>query len=272
MENRLDIITERIAHDIRYSGISVKEHDFQFDFDDDSESDIIKLASYQLKCSKFKNKAYWFGYQFEPNASSQDRTAFINKLKGIGGESFSQSDLRRFIELPMNALSCKINSYKITNFIFPMSGRSQLVAKMVKIIHEWLSRKTKSSTFELVKQAPTNVKFDWQTFEDDYMDNPNYLQMVKHVREEIMPAIHSLDYFSLAHNVKPKYRPYITNYLGFPDLSKLEQFASLKGENILIVDDISTSGSTLNEILRILNEVNDCCNIYVYTLIGKFDE
>ena len=38
---------------------------------------------------------------------------------------------------------------------------------------------------------------------------------------------------------------------------------------ILRVDDINTSGSTLREPLRIINEINSNCNIYIYTLIGK---
>lgn len=269
MKDRAEIIAEKIATEIKYSGVSIEDGDFKFDFQSDSTNGIIKLASYRLHCSAFKNNVYWFGYQFEDNASSKDRTAFINRLKGIGGSSFSESELKRFIELPMNSLSCKISSYKISNFVYPLSGRSNLVTKMIRIIHEWLSRDIKSSPFELVKQAPTNIKFDWPAFRDDYASNPNYEQMIRHVKENILPAIRELDYFSLAHNVKPKYRPYIKNYLGFPDLEKLEQFASLKGQNILIVDDINTSGSTLNEILRILNEVNENCDIYIYTLIGK---
>lgn len=40
----------------------------------------------------------------------------------------------------------------------------------------------------------------------------------------------------------------------------------LKGNKILIVDDMNTSGSTLDEIVRILGTVNNNCEIYIYTL------
>lgn len=43
----------------------------------------------------------------------------------------------------------------------------------------------------------------------------------------------------------------------------------LKGNKILIVDDMNTSGSTLDEIVRILGTVNNNCEIYIYTLIGS---
>lgn len=126
-------------------------------------------------------------------------------------------------------------------------------------------------SFELVKKAPTEVEFDWEQLEADTADDPNqYKQMRRYAEDVILPAIRELDYFSLAQNVKPKYRKYIMNYLDFANARELEKFSKLQGSNILVVDDINTSGSTLNEILRILNKVNQNCNIYVYTLIGNF--
>lgn len=49
----------------------------------------------------------------------------------------------------------------------------------------------------------------------------------------------------------------------------LKIFSKLKGKNILVVDEIGGS-STLNEILYILDEAKQNCNIFVYTLIGNF--
>lgn len=124
-------------------------------------------------------------------------------------------------------------------------------------------------SFELVKKVPTDIQFDFQSFEAVYGDNPNYKQMLDHVNEDILPKIKRLDYFSLAKNIKPKYRPFISNYLDFPNIEELQRFEALKAEKILIVDDINTSGSTLNEILRIINRINTDSEIYIYTLIGK---
>jgi predicted amidophosphoribosyltransferase len=39
----------------------------------------------------------------------------------------------------------------------------------------------------------------------------------------------------------------------------------------LIIDDVTTSGSTLNEILRSLRIVNDDNNITIFSLIGRKD-
>lgn len=39
--------------------------------------------------------------------------------------------------------------------------------------------------------------------------------------------------------------------------------------NVLIVDDINTSGSTLNEVINQIHKINKDCKIYIFTLIGK---
>ena len=48
-----------------------------------------------------------------------------------------------------------------------------------------------------------------------------------------------------------------------------EVIKSIQSGKILIVDDINTSGSTLNEIIRIIRKINNQCEIYIFTLIGK---
>ena len=51
-----------------------------------------------------------------------------------------------------------------------------------------------------------------------------------------------------------------------------EQFcASIRQQNILIIDDVTTSGSTLNEILRTLRILNEDNEITIFSLIGRKD-
>jgi predicted amidophosphoribosyltransferase len=123
-----------------------------------------------------------------------------------------------------------------------------------------------------VKSAPIDIEFDFDLLEQDTAyDSNKYNQMREYAESVIVPAIHELDYFSLAKNVKPKYRKYIKNFLNMSDFESIERFSRLHGDNILVVDDINTSGATINEILRILDKINSDCNIFVYTLIGNFN-
>ena len=50
-----------------------------------------------------------------------------------------------------------------------------------------------------------------------------------------------------------------------------ELYATIRKQNVLVIDDVTTSGSTLNEILRSLRIVNDDNNITIFSLIGRKD-
>lgn len=45
----------------------------------------------------------------------------------------------------------------------------------------------------------------------------------------------------------------------------------IRQENVLVIDDVTTSGSTLNEILRTLRSLNKENNITIFSLIGRND-
>ena len=125
-------------------------------------------------------------------------------------------------------------------------------------------------SFELVKSAPSNISFDWESFEADYGDDSNqYNQMKRYIEDKLIPAIHDLDYFSLAQNVKPKYRKYIENYLELDEKSEIKLQKLSASDSILVVDDINTSGATLDEILRKIRQLNKDCTIFIFTLIGR---
>lgn len=47
--------------------------------------------------------------------------------------------------------------------------------------------------------------------------------------------------------------------------------SSIRNNNVLIVDDITTSGSTLNEIMRVLRLINENNKITIFSLIGRKD-
>lgn len=252
-----------------YAGVSLKDNNYVFDYTYNYPDDLIDIVEPQLYQSIHDNDIYHFGYKFNDNASSSDRTAFIHAIKQIGDNPLSDSQLEQFIKRPLKYLDEKVNLYDIDCMVYPLSNRSPLVSKMIRCINDMTSHDMHSGSFELLKQAPTNIGFDFDAFERDHGADSGYKSMLNHIEETLIPKLQSLDYFSIARDVKSKYRPYITGFLDFKDQETADRFAKLQGVNILVVDDINTTGSTLHEILRKLGKINHNCNIYVYTLIGK---
>ena len=254
---------------IIYSGVRKASDGYKINYVYNHPEDIINIAEPQLYESIYNNKIYRFGYKFNDTASSKDKTNFIHSVKQIGDNPLEDYELEQFIKRPLDYLNQEVNLYKIDCMVYPLSKRSPLVSKIVKCINDMTSHDMRRCSFEFAKTAPTNIGFDFDLFEAEHGDEQGYNQMLRYVESVLLPKLHALDYFSIAQNVKSKYRPYITGFIDFADQEQADRFARLQGANILVVDDINTTGSTLNEILRKLGEINQNSNIYVYTLIGN---
>lgn len=135
---------------------------------------------------------------------------------------------------------------------------------------------------ELVKSLPEHIEFDMDAYEKQYLNDrledgrPRYTEAAKEdVRRsigEMMDLIHQKDYFTIAKDVrKSRMRPYITNFLRFRSAEDKALCESLHQQNILVIDDVTTSGSTLGEILRALRVLSSDNQITVFSLLGRQD-
>lgn len=252
-------------------GVSRSEDGYKFDYTYNYPSDIIHLFNRKVYNTMFKGSIYYFGYEFTEDSSSKDRSDFIKCIKGIGDKKISKHELNQFIENPINELDKKFNIDSIDCFVYPISQRSHLVQSIVDVLNGYASRSAHKASYSLVKSAPVDIEFDWESFESDVEPGTSrYNQMKDYIDTKLIPAIHDLDYFSLAKNVNPKYRKYIKNFLNMSEEDAIK-LSRLKGKRILIVDDINTSGSTLNEILRSIRKINRDCEVFIFTLIGNFN-
>jgi len=138
-------------------------------------------------------------------------------------------------------------------------------------------------------------------FNDDLQNNPDLTHFIKKAIDNLNRQIHLYDYnLVVMPESSSKVNQYMLRYIyrfAQPMLRKMElvkalsasisfdmdgyeQFATeqdeqlcatIRKQNILVMDDVTTSGSTLNEVLRVLRILNEDNDLTVFSLIGRKD-
>ena len=114
--------------------LSDNSEDYIFDYRYHPPEDFIHIYNRKIYISEIKSVVSYFGYEFNEDTSSRQRTDFLHYLNGIGNNRIRDYQLRQFIEHPLNDLHKKINMYSIDCFVYPLSGRSKLFQRMIEVI------------------------------------------------------------------------------------------------------------------------------------------
>lgn len=250
---------------------------FVFDFEHDGADDIVSLTGSGYQVEAF-GKCFYYGYEFADSVEGSVRSSFIKYVK------FSESiqkdnNLTQFIQKAVNDLNRRINLYDYDLVVMPESS-SKVNQYMLRYIYRFAQPSL--HRMELVKSLPEHISFDMAAYEEQYLNDvlengrPRYTEMQKNeVKQNIckmMDLIHQKDYFTIAKDVKKsKFRPYIMNFLRFRNEEDKMLCAFIRKQNILVVDDVTTSGSTLNEMLRALRVLNEDNDITIFSLLGRKD-
>ena len=253
------------------------EKKFVFDFEHDGAEDIVSLTGSGYQVEAF-GKCFYYGYEFSEQIESSIRTAFIKYVKFT--DSLQDTpDLTNFIKKAVDNLHKKINLYNFDLVVMPESS-SKVNQYMLRYIYRFTQPTLYKMT--LVKALPSNISFDMKAYEEQYLNDiledgrPRYSEAAKEQAKNSINAmlemIHQKDYFTIAKDVKKsRLRPYIMNFLKFKSDEDKELCSIIRQQNVLVIDDVTTSGSTLNEVLRTLRILNEDNEITIFSLIGRKD-
>ena len=250
---------------------------FVFDFEHDGTDDIVTLTGNGYQVEAF-GKCFYYGYEFSDQVDGNVRSAFIKHVK-FNDDLQNNPDLTHFIKKAIDNLNRQINLYDYNLVVMPESS-SKVNQYMLRYIYRFAQPMLRK--MELVKALPASISFDMDGYEQSYLDDvlengrPRYTQAqkeeVKQSIQTMLDLIHQKDYFTIAKDVrKSRFRPYMMNFLKFATEQDEQLCATIRKQNILVMDDVTTSGSTLNEVLRVLRILNEDNDVTVFSLIGRKD-
>ena len=254
-----------------------QEQRFEFDFVHDGTSDLVSLTGNGYQVEAF-GRCFYYGYEFAEQVSGALRTEFIKYLKFTPSLQ-EHPQLTQFIKKAIDNLHHRINLYNYDLVVMPQSS-SQVNQYMLRYIYRFAQPTLRP--MELVKALPSAISFDMDAFALQYLNDvledgrPRYTAAqkdeVKRSIDQMLQRIHQKDYFSIAKDVKKsRFRPYMVQFLKFATEADAQLCALIRKQNVLIIDDIATSGSTINEILRTLRILNEDNQIAIFSLIGRAD-
>ena len=240
-----------------------------FDFKKDTARDAIRLTGIVLRQSNVAGNVYLYGYEFTSNATRAEKSIFVEQLKAypnLANETID-SNFEAFIMRPILKMGQNID--KINCIVYPQS-RSDLNRMMIKYIHAVTGLNSKNFlTFEMLKVAANKITFDYGSFERDLKDDmkpKTYRNILKRIKAA-MDALPNATYFSIADTLPSVARQYVSPFLEFPNDERIKP--AIEGQNVLIVDDIGTSGITILQSVRALRKVGTPKSITIFTLLGK---
>lgn len=250
---------------------------FVFDFEHDGQNDIVQLTGSGYDVTAFSH-CFYFGYEFSEDVDGTVRSAFIKYVKFISNLK-DDPNITQFIQKAIDDLNRKINLYDYDLVVMPESS-SKVNQYMLRYIYRFAQPMLRR--MELIKSLPEKISFDMDGYQETYLDaklengRPRYTEQqkeqVKVTINAMMDLIHKKDYFTIAKDVKKnRMRPFITDFLKFANEKDELLCKTIRQQNILVVDDIATSGSTLNEVLRALKILNEDNKITIFSLIGRKD-
>ena len=142
--------------------------------------------------------------------------------------------------------------------------------------------------YEFSEQVDCSVRsafIKYVKFNDNLQDSPDLTQFIKKAVDNLDKKINLYDYnLVVMPESLSKVNQYMSRYIyrfAQPKLCHVRDVlnpqideklcASIRQQNVLVIDDVTTSGSTLNEILRTLRILNEDNEITIFSLIGRKD-
>lgn len=234
-----------------YEGIrEATVNGYMLDWNSDEPEDLVKLEGTCIHITKFNKYIRCYGYKLNKTPLNKNsRNKFLSYIK-------AESTPMR-LELINKCIEDFYSKCNIKDFDYVIKTPSKS-----SLNDDIINELSKFDNFQLIdasKKPVEHLELDMDEinskFKKDYKEG-----FIKYL-QSIIDANKKSGKFSIS-TFKPQYRNFIKPMITFGEVD-IENDSST---NLLIVDDIFTSGSTINMVLKLLNDIDFQGNVVVLTL------
>ncbi|MGI6369959.1 MAG: phosphoribosyltransferase [Ignavibacteria bacterium] len=253
---------------------------FGYKRNDDFEDFLIIHPELKVKKTHGGNE-YWFGYEYNINSEKYQEFEKFRKALKSGKLKINQKDeYNRFLRKPIEFLAKRTTLNHIDAVFFPDSESSlfdDIVEKIFDVDIRFLSKYNNKTlaTFSLFKEQWNDVIFDDIAYKDWLMNDSKMRYDEEEAEIMRLTALESFKnlvkdnkntWFEMKKVIPITFKPFVRKFFKFTDeqVNKMNVFGF---DTILIIDDILTTGSTTDEITRMLREMNSKYKIIRLVLI-----
>lgn len=226
-----------------------KESDhFDFIWTQDSPEDLInlKLQKYNKLLSTKDGNSIYYAYKFNLDADKKLVDDLKKSIKYVDNK-VSESDVDLMISKSVNSFNALVPISSFDVIVTPKS-----TSKVLDLLKNFLQAKAGSNTLVssdvFIKNTIDNVQFDEEKL--------SKLKPEDRVKiEKILRTVFSKEDYKIR-SLSPRYRKFVLNFMKFnTDLEK-RIMNRLVGGKVLVIDDILTEGTTIKNIVALLNSIN----------------
>ena len=236
-------------------GISKKGGEFVFDWENDTDSDIVSFYKTFLHTTVFKSRIRVYGYNFKKYEGSKvDKNAFIDFVK-------KNPYNNNVVEMVSKMVDDFYTSsyYKHFDYILKLPSSSRLNDLVTEtIVEDYDSTKIVNCT----KLPSSEIVFDWDKFRRSVERQGNDFYAERKWADETIAKVKASPTVSMK-KLRPSIRRYFSNFIGLGE-EKIKPNSS-----VLIVDDVFTSGKTVGEAIDKLIKAGFIGDITILTLFNN---
>jgi phosphoribosylpyrophosphate synthetase len=245
-----------------YEGISNDTNEidkFIFNFNKDNTDDIITLRYNKESIIRRVTKNIKIYYNYKIN-KTVDKVLRMKLLKSIKDKSIQIEDYDHLLDKAVLGLfnNPHFNLIDVDVVIIPRSSSkinldlaNRIIAKIPRVL---------LMSENLVKNRLENITLDYDLIKSKNLKTATIKSIEKMLRKS------SVDGEFKIKKIPGQFRKFVINFLKL-DINDRNMINRLNGGKVLIVDDIITEGTTLNEAHRLLEKYSPK-EIICYALIG----